>query len=129
MTTASQLPTLIFASPEAPDDRVQILQSAGVEVNTRCEDLTAILKALADRGCTNILVEGGSEILGSFFDASHIDEAHVFIAPKIVGGSTAATPISGRGLDRIPELATLQNLQTTAVDSDIYVSGRVRRDS
>ena len=51
---------------------------------------------LGDRGCTNVLVEGGSEVLGSFFDEQEIDEAHVFIAPKIVGGSDAASPIAGQ---------------------------------
>ncbi|MFK7820406.1 MAG: bifunctional diaminohydroxyphosphoribosylaminopyrimidine deaminase/5-amino-6-(5-phosphoribosylamino)uracil reductase RibD [Planctomycetaceae bacterium] len=126
--TASELPTLIFASPGAPAEQVAELRAAGVEVNTQCEDLTAILKSLADRNCTNVLVEGGGEVLGSFFDNRHIDEAHVFVAPKIVGGSDSATPIAGYGLDSIPEMPDLQNLQFKQIEQDLYIQGCLRRD-
>ena len=52
---------------------------------------------------TNVLVEGGSQILGAFFDARLIDEVHTFIAPKLVGGASALTPLAGYGMDSIPD--------------------------
>ena len=74
---------------------------------------------------TNILVEGGGSLLGSCFDQRLIDEVHVFIAPKIIGGAEAVTPIAGKGLEMIPELHNLQDYQIQQLDSDIYVNGRV----
>ena len=44
---------------------------------------------------TNVLVEGGSRVLGGFFDSRQIDEWHVFIAPKLVGAAAAPGPIAG----------------------------------
>ncbi len=76
---------------------------------------------------TNLLVEGGSQLLGSLFDARCVDECHVFIAPKIVGGEQAPGPIAGRGLDLIPDSASLENLRTELLQGDVYVTGRVRR--
>ena len=47
------------------------------------------LDELGRRRMTNVLVEGGSQLLGSLFDAGEIDEVHVFIAPKLIGGPAA----------------------------------------
>jgi len=64
--------------------------------------IAALLTELGKRGMTNVLVEGGSGILGSFHDAGAIDETWVFIAPKLIGG-TGPGPIGGRGLPRIDD--------------------------
>ncbi len=51
---------------------------------------------------TNVLVEGGSRLLGTLFDIGAVDEVHVFIAPKIAGGAAAPGPIGGPGIERWP---------------------------
>jgi diaminohydroxyphosphoribosylaminopyrimidine deaminase/5-amino-6-(5-phosphoribosylamino)uracil reductase len=72
-------------------------------------------------------VEGGSQLLGSLFDAELIDECHTFIAPKIVGGELALSPIAGLGQELIPQAASLDDLRIQIVQGDVYVTGRVRR--
>ena len=74
-------------------------RSAGCEVlvcpgATHAARLDALLAELGRRQMTNVLVEGGGRVLGSLLDARQIDEVHVFIAPKLVGGDAA--PGSGR---------------------------------
>ena len=76
---------------------------------------------------TNVLVEGGGRLLGCLFDQSLIDEAHVFVAPKIVGGLQAATPISGTGLADLPEWSQLDSPEIAIVDGDVYIHGPLRR--
>ena len=49
-------------------------------------DLPALLRELGRRKMTHLLVEGGATLLGSLFDEGLVDECHVFVAPKIVGG-------------------------------------------
>ena len=49
---------------------------------------------------TNVLVEGGGQLLGAFTDAGLIDEYHVFIAPTLIGGALAPGPLQGRGAER-----------------------------
>lgn len=123
--TSPEIQTLVFASESAETRRIEKLRSAGVEVETNWDSLSDVLEILGRRECTNVLVEGGSEVLGSFFDEQEIDESHIFIAPKIVGGFDAATPVAGMGLDCIPELSTLVDPTVSVVDSDIYVVGRM----
>ena len=103
------------------------MSDAGVQVHRMTDGLTSVLAELGRRECTNVLVEGGSEVLGAFFDEELVDEAHVFIATKIVGGSDAATPVAGRGLERIPSLSTLSDVDSRGVGGDTYISGRVLR--
>lgn len=87
--------------------------------------LTALLDELGRRRMTNILVEGGSAVLGSFLDAGAIDEVHVFVAPKLAGGTTARAPIAGQGVDKIAAALTLREWHTEMIDQDIYIHGFV----
>src|SRR5262249_8921116 len=60
-------------------------------------DIQSVLTELGNRNMTNVLVEGGAETLGRFLDAGEIDEVHAFIAPRLVGGAAAPSPIGGVG--------------------------------
>ena len=74
---------------------------------------------------TNVLVEGGGRLLGSLFDARLIDEVHVFIAPKLAGGSEAPGPIAGRGIDAISVALAFGDIAVSEVGGDIYLRGRI----
>lgn len=123
--TAREVPTLIFVGTDAAPKRTAAMSGAGVQVLQMADGITSVLAELGHRDCTNVLVEGGSEVLGAFFDEELVDEAHVFIAPKIVGGSDAATPVAGRGLERIPSLSTLSEVESRVIGGDTYLRGLV----
>jgi len=76
---------------------------------------------------TNVLIEGGGRLLGSLFDRQLIDELHVFVAAKIIGGEEARTPVAGVGLAEIPQAASLEGPEIQIVDGDTYVRGRIGR--
>jgi diaminohydroxyphosphoribosylaminopyrimidine deaminase/5-amino-6-(5-phosphoribosylamino)uracil reductase len=85
----------------------------------------ALLNELGRRRFTNVLVEGGGEVLGSFLDAGEIDEVHVFIAPRLAGGAAARTPMAGLGVETIGAGARLAEWSVRDVEGDLYVQGRV----
>ena len=60
-------------------------------------DLEALLQELGRREVVNLLVEGGGTLMGSLFDQGLVDKAWAFIAPKIVGGRDALSPVEGTG--------------------------------
>jgi diaminohydroxyphosphoribosylaminopyrimidine deaminase/5-amino-6-(5-phosphoribosylamino)uracil reductase len=129
--TAREIPVLVATGPDAPQGSLMRLQEAGCEVlpfaaSTRFERLLELLDELGRRQMTNVLVEGGSRVLGTLFDARQIDEAHVFIAPKLIGGERAPSPMGGAGLERVPEIPQLVERHVEQLGDDLYVRGRLR---
>ena len=80
---------------------------------------------LGRRGVNLVLVEGGSEVLGSFFDAGLIDQVLVFIAPKLIGGRAAKSPLGGEGLSKMLDAAILRELKNYRLEGDVIVEGKI----
>lgn len=129
--TAGQAPVLVAVGPQAAASTCQRLRDAGCEVwtspaedaNQRLQDL---LHELGRRRMTNVLVEGGGQVLGSLFDAGQIDEVHVFIAPKLAGGRDAPNPLGGGGIEKMTQAWHLATPAIEPLDGDVYVHGRLR---
>ena len=88
-------------------------------------NLDQMLDEFGRRRWTNVLVEGGAEVLGSFFDAKLIDEIHVFIAPKVIGGATARSPVAGLGVENMSDVLGLHDWTCVASGSDFLLHGRI----
>ena len=90
VATAGEVPTWVFAATDASGMAEDILKAKGVEV-FRVEgrdgrlDPAQVLKALAERGITRVMVEGGPIVAASFVRAGLVDEAALFRSPKPVG--------------------------------------------
>jgi diaminohydroxyphosphoribosylaminopyrimidine deaminase/5-amino-6-(5-phosphoribosylamino)uracil reductase len=124
--TARQTPTMVVTTTTSPADRAAVLEAMGCEIlrlpaENGHPSVTALLTELGRRRLTNLLVEGGGGVLGSFLDGGAIDEAHVFVAPRLVGGSAARTPIAGRGVDHVAEALSFPEWQMEPINGDAYL--------
>lgn len=133
VTSLSAGPVLICVADDIETAGFQRLESLGVEP-CRCPmngsgriDLSAVVAELGRRGCTNVLTEAGPQILGSLFDSSLIDEVHIFIAPRLVGGTLARAAIGGQGLESISEIPNLVRIRHTSIGDDLLVEADVAR--
>jgi diaminohydroxyphosphoribosylaminopyrimidine deaminase/5-amino-6-(5-phosphoribosylamino)uracil reductase len=86
-------------------------------------DLEYLLDELGTRGLDEILVEGGSRLLGAFFDAGLIDRVAAFVAPLVVGGAAAPGPVGGRGCESMAEAQRLSDVRLTVLDEDVLLEG------
>jgi diaminohydroxyphosphoribosylaminopyrimidine deaminase/5-amino-6-(5-phosphoribosylamino)uracil reductase len=93
------------------------------------DDLTALLERLGDRGVLSLLVEGGSRVLGSFFDAGLVDRVYVYLNPSVIGGDGAPAAVGGVGPATLGERPRLVRVGTERLGDDILVRGDVHRDS
>ena len=75
--------------------------------------------------CGATPLEGGGEVLGSFFDLELIDEVRVFVCPKLVGGKDAVAPVGGVGRELLRKAATLRGKKIEAIGTDVLITGRV----
>ncbi len=130
--TAAEAPVLVAVGREAAESNRSRLQDAGCEVfecagETHVDRLQSLFDELGRRRMTNVLVEGGGRVLGSLFDARQIDEVHVFIAPKLIGGTKAASPFAGKGVERMAEALCLDVPEIEKIEDDVYVHGRVKK--
>jgi diaminohydroxyphosphoribosylaminopyrimidine deaminase/5-amino-6-(5-phosphoribosylamino)uracil reductase len=127
VVTARQVPTFVFTTAAMPDAKREALMAhgCGVEVvsGSPCLDPAEVLQRLGQWRYTNVLVEGGAGILGSFLDARVIDEVHVFIAPILAGGESALSPIGGSGVEKIAEALRLSKVEVELFDGDLYLHG------
>jgi diaminohydroxyphosphoribosylaminopyrimidine deaminase/5-amino-6-(5-phosphoribosylamino)uracil reductase len=86
----------------------------------------ALLAELGRRRMTNLLVEGGAGVFGSLCDARLIDELHVFVAPKLIGGTGAPSPVGGAGAADMSRVWPVARWTHEAVGDDVYLHGRTQ---
>ena len=86
-------------------------------------DIDALLVWLGQRECTHVLVEGGSALLGSFFDGKLVDKVVAFVASAIIGGAESPAAVGGIGAQRMDEVLRLKDLKVDLLDDDIMISG------
>ena len=126
--TARQVPVLIVTKTE-DTLKLQQWEQSGCEVlhlPRRENFLRLLLEHFASRKWTHVLVEGGRQVFGLFFDSRCIDEVHAFIAPKLIGGDSAIPVIGGEGLAEMSLAALLESPEMQTTGQDIYVRGRIR---
>ena len=89
-------------------------------------DLRAMLSELGRRQITSLFVEGGGTVLGSLFDEGLVDRVVGFVAPVIVGGGTAPSPVSGSGVERIADALRLNDVRIERFGDDVAIMGNVQ---
>lgn len=127
--TTDEAATLVFVTKDADSEKVEQLRAVGVEV----EPLTAVdgrvdvreaMEVLGSRepAVLSMLLEGGPTLAASFIEAGLIDKIMTFIAPKIIGGESAKTPVEGRGFNLVDESVRLYRLTHEQVGEDILLT-------
>ncbi len=121
---------LVYTSENASEDRVEALRERGAEVISVAAarglvSIGATLDDLGRRGINLVLVEGGSELFGSFFDGGFIDQVMAFISPKLVGGRAAKSPLGGEGLAHMLDAPMLRELRNYRLEGDMVIEGKL----
>lgn len=122
-----QAQTLIATTEASPAPWRAAIAARGAEVavlpsrNGRV-DLPPLLAQLGGRGVLLLLVEGGGEVLGSFFDQRLVNKVYAVVAPMLIGGD-AQTAVRGAGAARMADALRLGDAQVERLGADLLVSG------
>lgn len=91
-------------------------------------DMAALMDELAAREVTSLLIEGGGTTLGSAFEAGIVDKVMFFVAPKIVGGRDAVTPVEGDGAATMDEAVQLGEMTVHHCGPDVLIEAYVKKN-
>jgi diaminohydroxyphosphoribosylaminopyrimidine deaminase / 5-amino-6-(5-phosphoribosylamino)uracil reductase len=125
-------PVWIVVSAKAPISRVKKLETVGATIlkfpGTQNDGERSrwrkFLRMLGKRDITSVMVEGGGNVLGTFFDLDLVHEVSFFVAPKVLGGRYAVRAISGRGKSRITHRIDPRSLSITRIADDLHIQGK-----
>jgi len=90
-------------------------------------DMAVLMRELAHRGIMSLLIEGGGTTHASAFQAGVVDKVCFFIAPKIVGGKDAITPVEGLGVAAMDDAIALGDMQARPIGEDLLIEAYVKR--
>lgn len=127
---------IVATTHAAPSEQTKKLKEAGAEVldlpsfshDEGLVDLEELLAELGRREITSVLVEGGSTLLGSFFDFFQkglVDKVIAFIAPLIIGGAEARLAVGGKGAERITDALRLSHVKVERFGDDLMICGYI----
>ena len=124
--------TLVATTALADKIKQKELERMGVQVLV-CPvkdgrvDLQFLMKSLGLMGIDSVLLEGGSTLAFSALKEGIVDKVVSFIAPKILGGSIAPTPVGGDGVEKMEDAIALANITVKKVGEDLMIEAFVKK--
>lgn len=117
-------PTLVFTEEGADLERRRSLQDRGVEVIALPELAPAgVMSSLYSRGLMSVLWECGGTLAAKAIADGSVQKVFAFIAPKIIGGASAPSPIGELGFTQMTEAIGLKNVSWRTVGDDLLLEG------
>jgi diaminohydroxyphosphoribosylaminopyrimidine deaminase / 5-amino-6-(5-phosphoribosylamino)uracil reductase len=123
-------PTLVAHGPEASLEVCKRLDQLEVErlPLAACEPL-ALLEALAQRGCNQVLWECGPELAAAALRQGCVQRITAVMAPKLLGGVAARTPLGDLGLTSMEEVSPWSDAGRSLLGPDLLWQLRSARDA
>ena len=120
----SVAPTLVLCQTDADEAIAAKLTQQGVElVQMSTLTPTAAMKVMYERGLMQVLWECGGTLAAEAIAANTVQKVWAFIAPKIIGGQSAPSPIGDLCLEKMTEARQLTRMSLTTVDNDVLLQG------
>lgn len=101
--------------------RILKLDGTGGQVN-----LVRLMGELYQSEIDSVLLEGGGGLNAAALSSAIVDKVMVFIAPKIIGGRDAKTPVEGEGIKLMKNALKLEDIGITKFDEDILIEGYLK---
>lgn len=123
---------IIATTKYADINKIKGLEDKGVkilicnDINNQV-DLNDLMLKLGELSIDSILVEGGGTLNYSVLENNLADCIYAYIAPKLIGGSAALSPVEGKGIGLMSEAIKLNNIKISQFDDDICIKGYIRR--
>lgn len=123
-------PLIVLSSGQAPKSRVAKLKRLADCVKVCGENRVALGQALdwlrREWAVKRLLCEGGGELNFELLRLGLVDELHLTICPRIIGGRDAPTIADGDGFARLAKAANLAMTRQRRIGDELFTTWRVR---
>ncbi len=125
--------TIIATTEFAKEEKLRAIEAKGAQIiimpiRDNRVDLKYLMKELGEKKIDSVLLEGGSELNYSALESGIVDKVNAFIAPKIIGGSEARSPVGGVGRLFMREAISLSNVKWQNFEEDMMIEGYIRME-
>jgi diaminohydroxyphosphoribosylaminopyrimidine deaminase/5-amino-6-(5-phosphoribosylamino)uracil reductase len=122
-------PTLVFTETDSNPQLQQQLIDRGVEI-VEVTNLTPkiVMEHLYQRELSQVLWECGGVLAARAIADRTIQKVMAFIAPKIIGGTYAPSPVGDLNLTQMTQALNLEKIEIQTIDSDILIEGYLVMD-
>lgn len=130
LSNSGRFPVIIATTKSKRAARQRALERAGAKIMVVNKKdgriyLKDLLKRLGAMNIMHLLVEGGGELTAGLVEERLVDRFLFFIAPRIIGGRDAITPVEGRGARKISDALRLGELKIRKFKCDILIESEV----
>ena len=128
--TASEIPTIIATCCEDEKAVLQYTEKGCRVLNVAKSgdlhlDLQDLVSKIGAEGIDSILLEGGGTLNWSALESGIVNRVMAYVAPKLFGGSSAKTPVEGRGIPDPQEAVRLRDISVSRLGEDRLIEGKV----
>jgi diaminohydroxyphosphoribosylaminopyrimidine deaminase/5-amino-6-(5-phosphoribosylamino)uracil reductase len=128
--SAGEAPLIVVCTEGADEQAMGALRALGADVlslpaREGRPDPAILMQALGARGITGILVESGGEVAFSLVETGCAHEALYFVAPRLLGGRDAPTPLGGAGYASPDAGPRLDGITVRRCGADIILRGKL----
>ncbi|HAC63078.1 MAG TPA: bifunctional diaminohydroxyphosphoribosylaminopyrimidine deaminase/5-amino-6-(5-phosphoribosylamino)uracil reductase RibD [Cyanothece sp. UBA12306] len=117
-------PTLVFTEVGSNPGLQQKLRNQGVEIiELNAVTPSLVMQMLYERGLSSVLWECGGNLAAQAIADGVIQKIMAFIAPKIIGGVLAPSPVGNLNLVKMTEALELERVSLHQIDGDILIEG------
>ena len=127
--TAKTVP-LILATSCMDREKYKAYEKEGCRILTVGEkenhiDLQELMEKLGEEGIDSILLEGGGTLNWAALKSGIVQRVHTYLAPKLLGGEAAKTPVEGTGFASPQDAVFLRNSKMRKIGEDFFVESEV----
>ncbi len=123
---------IIVVGESAPKKKLEKIRKTGASVLRAATrggriDLRKLMAELAEDKIMSIMIEAGGTLAASALKEGIVDKVLFFIAPKIIGGKAAPTPVAGAGFKKLSQAVNLKSSRVRMMGSDVLIEGYISR--
>ena len=132
VSSAKEYPLIVATVENSDAVKKERLEACGAQIvempadSDGHVDLNILMERLGEMKIDSILLEGGGRLAEGALQAGIVDKVQFYIAPMLIGGENAKTPVEGRGISALSKAWHISDWKAETIGNDIKIIGYIK---